>query len=159
LYQTSQFQYEVTLACDLACKHCRASAQEKPTDDELTTEQSKALIDQIASFPRRPALVMTGGDPFKRADLFKLIGHAVDAGLQAALTPSATPLATTVAICDLEQVDTKSTVKQTLYQVTAQDERGLPWTHAGIHRTRPCRAPPYKHQTDLWATTVFQVFW
>ena len=88
------FYYEVTLACDLICKHCRASAQETPTDDELGTEQSKALIDQIASFPRRPTLVMTGGDPLKRADLFELIGHAVDAGLQVALTPSATPLAT-----------------------------------------------------------------
>ncbi len=88
------FYYEVTLACDLVCKHCRASAQETPTDDELSTEQSKALIDQIASFPRQPTLVMTGGDPLKRADLFELIGHAVDAGLQVALTPSATPLAT-----------------------------------------------------------------
>ena len=88
------FYYEVTLACDLVCKHCRASAQETATADELTTEQSKALIDQIASFPRRPTLVFTGGDPLKRADLFELIEHAVGKGLQVALTPSATPLAT-----------------------------------------------------------------
>ena len=88
------FYYEVTLACDLVCKHCRASAQETAAADELSTEDSKALIDQIATFPRRPMLVMTGGDPLKRADLFELIGHAVDAGLQVALTPSATPLAT-----------------------------------------------------------------
>ena len=39
-------------------------------------------------------LVMTGGDPLKRADLFELIRHAGTAGLQVALTPSATPLAT-----------------------------------------------------------------
>ena len=91
------FYYEVTLACDLVCKHCRASAQEKPHPDELTTEQSKALIDQVATFPRRPHLVMTGGDPLKRADLFELIRHAVAAGLQVALTPSATPLATRAA--------------------------------------------------------------
>ena len=39
-------------------------------------------------------LVLTGGDPLKRADLFELIRHAVAAGLQVALTPSATPLAT-----------------------------------------------------------------
>lgn len=91
------FYYEVTLACDLVCKHCRASAQETAAADELSTEQSKALIDQIATFPRRPMLVMTGGDPLKRADLFELIEHAVDAGLQVALTPSATPLATAEA--------------------------------------------------------------
>ena len=67
------FYYEVTQACDLVCKHCRASAQEEPDPLELTTAQSKALIDQVASFPRRPTIVMTGGDPLKRRDLFDLI--------------------------------------------------------------------------------------
>ncbi len=88
------FYYEVTLACDLVCKHCRASAQEKPADDELSTAQAIALLDQAAGFPRWPNVVMTGGDPLKRPDLLSLIRHAVAAGLQVALTPSATPLAT-----------------------------------------------------------------
>jgi radical SAM protein len=88
------FYYEVTQACDLVCKHCRASAQEHAAPGELTTEQSKALVDQAASFPRQPTVVFTGGDPLKRADLFDLIRHAVSRGLQVALTPSATPLAT-----------------------------------------------------------------
>lgn len=88
------FYYEVTLACDLVCKHCRASSQEMPHPEELTTDQAKALFDQIAGFPRRPTLVLTGGDPLKRPDLIELIRHAVAAGLQPALTPSATPLAT-----------------------------------------------------------------
>jgi radical SAM protein len=88
------FYYEVTQACDLVCKHCRASAQENPAPGELTTEQSRALISQVVTFPRRPMMVMTGGDPLKRADLFDLIRHAVGAGLHVALTPSATPLAT-----------------------------------------------------------------
>ena len=88
------FYYEVTQACDLVCKHCRASAQEEPAEDELDTAQSMALIDQVASFPRQPILVLTGGDPLKRADLFDLIRHARSQQLQVALTPSATPLAT-----------------------------------------------------------------
>lgn len=88
------FYYEVTQACDLVCKHCRASAQNDPHPEELTTEQSKALLDQVADFPRQPIVVMTGGDPLKRADLFELIRYARRAGLQVALTPSATPLAT-----------------------------------------------------------------
>jgi len=88
------FYYEVTMACDLVCKHCRASAQEQPHADELSHQQSKALIDQVATFPRPPMMVFTGGDPLKRADLFDLIRHAVGRGLQVALTPSATPLAT-----------------------------------------------------------------
>ena len=92
------FYYEVTQACDLVCKHCRASAHETADPRELTTEQSRSLVDQVARFPRRPTLVMTGGDPLKRSDLFALIRHAVDAGLQVALTPSATPLATREAL-------------------------------------------------------------
>lgn len=88
------FYYEVTLACDLVCKHCRASAQENATPDELSTEEAKRLIEQVATFPRHPMMVMTGGDPLKRKDLFELISHAVGQGIQVALTPSATPLAT-----------------------------------------------------------------
>jgi radical SAM protein len=91
------FYYEVTQACDLICKHCRASAQSEPDADELTTEQSMALIDQVTTFPRPPIMVMTGGDPLKRPDLFDLIRYATGRGLQVALTPSATPLATAEA--------------------------------------------------------------
>ena len=91
------FYYEVTLACDLVCKHCRASAQERPDPGELSNEQAKALIDQVATFPRRPNLVLTGGDPLKRADLFALVHHAAARQLHVALTPSATPLATRAA--------------------------------------------------------------
>ncbi|MCL2305992.1 MAG: TIGR04053 family radical SAM/SPASM domain-containing protein [Planctomycetaceae bacterium] len=92
------FYYEITQACDLVCKHCRASAQENPAKDELPTSQSFALLDQIATFPRTPTVVFTGGDPLKRPDLFTLIEYAVSLGLQTALTPSATPLATQAAL-------------------------------------------------------------
>ncbi|MGA2796572.1 MAG: TIGR04053 family radical SAM/SPASM domain-containing protein [Thermoguttaceae bacterium] len=88
------FYYEVTLACDLVCKHCRASAQELADPGELSTDEAKALIEQAAGFPRQPMMVLTGGDPLKRKDLFELIRHAVAQGIQVALTPSATPLAT-----------------------------------------------------------------
>ena len=88
------FYYEITRACDLVCKHCRASAQEEADPGELSTAQAKALIEQVSTFPRRPMMVMTGGDPLKRPDLFDLIRHASDQGLHVALTPSATPLAT-----------------------------------------------------------------
>jgi AdoMet-dependent heme synthase len=88
------FYYEVTLACDLVCKHCRASAQEQAHLGELSTAQAKSLIEQVTEFPRRPMMVFTGGDPLKRKDLFDLIRHAVGQGIEVALTPSATPLAT-----------------------------------------------------------------
>jgi radical SAM protein len=88
------FYYEVTQACDLICKHCRASAQATADPHELSHDQSKMLIDQVTTFPKVPVMVMTGGDPLKRADLFDLIRYASGKGLQLALTPSATPLAT-----------------------------------------------------------------
>lgn len=88
------FYYEVTQACDLQCRHCRASAQHDPAPDELTHEQSMQLIEQVASFPRRPTICFTGGDPLKRADIFELLSFAVSKGIMTALTPSATPLAT-----------------------------------------------------------------
>lgn len=86
--------YEVTRACDLVCLHCRAEAQTDAAPGELTHDQALALIDQVASFPRQPNLVLTGGDPLKRADIFELVAHAAGRGLSVALTPSATPLAT-----------------------------------------------------------------
>jgi len=86
--------YEVTRACDLVCKHCRACAQPKRHPHELTNTQSKMLLTQLASFPKKPTLILTGGDPLKRDDIFDIVAHAVDLGLLTAMTPSATPLVT-----------------------------------------------------------------
>ena len=95
--------YEVTRSCDLVCVHCRASAQSQADPNELTTAQSKALIERFRAFPEPPLLVITGGDPLKRADVFELIEHAVAQGLETAITPSPTPLVTTEAIGRLKQ--------------------------------------------------------
>lgn len=90
--------YEVTRACDLACQHCRACAQTQPHPSELSTEESLRLIDQLTEFPAPPMLVLTGGDPFKRADIFQLVRRAAWSGLDVSITPSATPLVTGAAI-------------------------------------------------------------
>lgn len=86
--------YEVTRACDLACLHCRACAQPQSAPDELDIHAARAVIDQLAQFPRPPLLVFTGGDPLKRSDIFELLEHAAMRGLVTAMTPSATPLVT-----------------------------------------------------------------
>ena len=85
--------WETTQACDLACVHCRASAQPERHPMELSTEEGKRLIDAIAAM-RVPVFVLTGGDPIKRPDLFDLISHARRVGVRVSLTPSATPLLT-----------------------------------------------------------------
>ncbi len=87
--------WEVTRACNLACKHCRAEAQPEPDPRQLTPEEGKGLIDQIASFgDPLPNLVFTGGDPLMRPDLFELISYGISKGLRVSMTPSATPLVT-----------------------------------------------------------------
>ena len=90
--------YEVTQACGLVCQHCRACAQTHADPEELSTQESLRLIDQLAEFPQPPMLVLTGGDPLSRDDIYLLIEHASDAGLKTSITPSATPLVTKEAI-------------------------------------------------------------
>jgi radical SAM protein len=94
--------WEVTQSCDLACKHCRAAAQPIAHPDQLTTDEGKKLIDQIADM-HVPIFVFTGGDPLKRADVYDLIRYGADKGVKVALTPSATPLLTREAIFKLKE--------------------------------------------------------
>ncbi len=94
--------WEVTQACDLACVHCRASAQPERHPEELTTEEGKDLINQIAAL-KVPVFVLTGGDPIKRPDLFELIDHGRSAGVRVSLTPSATPLLTRDVVFRLKE--------------------------------------------------------
>ena len=94
--------WEVTQACDLACVHCRASAQPRRNPRELSTEEGKRLIDEIAQM-QVPVFVLTGGDPIKRPDLFELIEHGRTVGVRVSLTPSATPLLTRDVIQRLKQ--------------------------------------------------------
>jgi AdoMet-dependent heme synthase len=92
----------VTQACDLACVHCRACAQPKRNPLELSLDEGKRLIDEIAQM-QVPVFVLTGGDPIKRPDLFELIRYATQAGVRVSLTPSATPLLTRQVIQQFKQ--------------------------------------------------------
>ncbi len=86
--------WEVTRACAYACAHCRADAQPRRDPRELDTDQARRLIDALARFQTRPILVLTGGDPLMRRDVFELAAHADARGLRVSLTPTATALAT-----------------------------------------------------------------
>ncbi len=87
--------WEVTRACDLACRHCRARAIPRPEPDELSTEEGKALLEQVTGFGRPyPLFIFSGGDPFKREDLVELVAYATELGIPASVSPSATPLLT-----------------------------------------------------------------
>jgi MoaA/NifB/PqqE/SkfB family radical SAM enzyme len=94
--------WEVTRACDLACRHCRAEARTDPDPGELPTPQALALVERLAAFAvageSLPRLVLTGGDPLKRGDLFELIAAARSRGFKVSVSPSATPLLRPAAI-------------------------------------------------------------
>lgn len=81
---------EVTRACSLACRHCRAAASLDRHPLELDTREAFRFIEQVERC--RPALfVLTGGDPIRRRNLEALIGYATLRGLRVSLSPSATP--------------------------------------------------------------------
>src|SRR5262245_52572949 len=87
--------WEMTQACGLACKHCRAEAMPKAHPFELTTAESRAFLDQLLDFgDPLPHLILTGGDPLSRPDIFQLIDYACGLGLEVSITPSATSLLT-----------------------------------------------------------------
>ena len=101
--------WEMTKACDLACRHCRACAQPSPGPDELSTEEGRSLIDQLALVGRpRPILILTGGDCFKRPDLLELCAYAQERGVPVAVAPSVTPELRPAALEGLREVGVKT---------------------------------------------------
>lgn len=94
--------WETTQSCDLACFHCRASAQPRRHPLELNTLEAEKLIRDVADL-NPPIFILTGGDPLKRPDIFDLVRYAASQGLHPAMTPSATPLLTNTAIEELKK--------------------------------------------------------
>lgn len=83
--------WEMTRACALACKHCRAEALDRALPGELTTEQSRKMLEDLASVERPPALVMTGGDPLERSDFWALLRYGRELGIPISVAPTASP--------------------------------------------------------------------
>ena len=84
--------WEMTIACDLVCKHCRAESIPCRDPQELTTEDGKALMRDVKTMGSM--MILTGGDPMKREDLLDLIAYARDIRLPLGITPSTTPTLT-----------------------------------------------------------------
>ena len=91
--------WEITRACDLACRHCRAEAAPESDPAELSAAEGLALLRALARFGEPlPHLILTGGDPLKRTDLFVLIAAARRLGFDVSVAPSGTPRLTGKAI-------------------------------------------------------------
>ncbi len=74
--------WEVTRRCSLNCLHCRASAQDIPYQNELSLDECKQLIDGMTQFTPTPIMILTGGDPMMRPDIFDIIEYGNSLGLR-----------------------------------------------------------------------------
>lgn len=101
--------WEVTRACALVCKHCRADAQHSPDPHQLDTAQGRALLDALSEYPRPyPLVVLTGGDPCERDDLEELIEYGTRLGLSISISPSVTPKLTPERITSMRAAGAKA---------------------------------------------------
>ncbi|MHB8379869.1 MAG: TIGR04053 family radical SAM/SPASM domain-containing protein [Acidimicrobiales bacterium] len=101
--------WEMTKACQLACRHCRADAQLTGGLDELTTREGVELIDSIAARGRpRPILILTGGDCLMRDDIVELATYAHLMNVPVAIAPSVANKLTPSTLAALRRAGVKS---------------------------------------------------
>jgi AdoMet-dependent heme synthase len=88
--------WELTKRCNLRCVHCRAEADESVFEGELSTDRVKGVLGDIASFAK-PIMVLTGGEPLYRGDLFEIARHATGLSLPVALATNGTMIGAEIA--------------------------------------------------------------
>jgi 12,18-didecarboxysiroheme deacetylase len=81
--------WNVTRRCNLKCVHCYAHAKNTSFDNELSTDQGKKLIDDLAEFGS-PVMLFSGGEPLVRKDLPQLAAYAVEKGMRAVISTNGT---------------------------------------------------------------------
>jgi AdoMet-dependent heme synthase len=81
--------WEVTRSCNLACIHCRASAQNRPYEGELNTDEALAFLDNVATLGR-PIIILTGGEPLLRPDIFEIAAYGKAKGFRMTMAPNGT---------------------------------------------------------------------
>lgn len=168
--------WETTQACDLACIHCRASAQPNRNPGELSTSEGKALIDEVAEMGT-PVFILSGGDPVKRPDLFELIRHAKQRGLRVGTIPAATDRLSRDLVHELSEVGLDQMALSLDFPTASEHDafRGVPgafaktmqaieWSHEvglplQINTTISGRsAPSFRRMAEL-VETLGIVFW
>lgn len=81
--------WETTRNCNLSCVHCRASATCGPYEGELDTKEAFKLLDQITEIGK-PIIILTGGEPLLRDDIFQIAEHGTQLGLRMVMAPNGT---------------------------------------------------------------------
>lgn len=129
--------WEMTQACALACRHCRAEAVPKAHPMELSFDEGTVFLRQIGDFgDPLPQLILTGGDPLARKDLYQVIDEAGKLGIGVSITPAATPALTREVLGRLKEhgVEGLGLSLDALVLRTT-----VPFAAFPAHSTGPCR--------------------
>jgi AdoMet-dependent heme synthase len=122
--------WETTKACNLRCQHCRAIPEAERSQVELNTQESFALIDQIADVAR-PVLILSGGEPLYRSDIFDIGAYGFGKGFRMALATNGTmidrPLAERIRSTGFSRV---AISLDGALAATHDAFRGIPGSHA-----------------------------
>lgn len=138
--------WETTRRCNLKCVHCRALAQDCAAPGELSTERARALFDEIALLGK-PIVILTGGEPLLREDIFELADYGTSLGFRMVMAPNGTLLngvtAGKLKDCGIQRISisldsavavrhdkfrgVKGAFSRTLHGVSAAMAAGLPF--------------------------------
>jgi len=96
VYKPEIIAWEITRNCNLKCLHCRASASQGPYAGELSTRECFDVIDDILATGAH-ILILTGGEPLLRDDIFQIASYATGNGLRTVMAPNGTLLSPEMA--------------------------------------------------------------
>ena len=130
--------WETTRSCNLKCVHCRAAAHDKPYEGELSTEAVKKMFREIRELGE-VILIMTGGEPLLRPDIFELAQYGTDLGLRMTMAPNGTLMTPEVA---RKMVDSGiQRISMSIDGATREvhdDFRGMPGAFEGVMHGIQC---------------------
>jgi len=122
--------WETTKACNLTCKHCRAVPRRSIGPTELTTKRALDLIDGIAQVAK-PVMVLSGGEPLFRPDLYDIAEYGVQSGFRMALATNGTLITNKVAAQIADAGFARVAISLDSANPATHDTfRGLPGAHA-----------------------------
>ena len=126
--------WEVTRRCNLSCVHCRSASGMNSFDTAFNTDEAKKLIDDIASFST-PVIVLSGGEPLLRQDLFEIASYGSDKGLRMCIATNGSLV--TDEICEKMKAARIKMVSMSLdgsNAATHDNFRGQPGAFEGVKR-------------------------
>ncbi len=119
--------WNMTNRCNLACMHCYISAEDRSYRDELTTDEAKAFIDDLAQMGC-PVLLFSGGEPLLREDIFELGRYTSQTGVRPVISSNGTLITPEAA----------EKIKDAGFQYVGISIDGVPETHDRFRKRKGC---------------------